>query len=113
MATEALESALYSLTFIADFNIGTNEIAYIHSHLAAFIGGNIALAGRLFSRDDWTTLGLELAESAYMTYKATALGLGPYGECGFLACGNVPLLTRRCQALASLMRRARRVDGTT
>ena len=108
-----MESAPDSLTFIADFNIGTNEIAYIHSHLAAFIGGNIALAGRLFGRDDWTTLGLELTESAYMTYKATALGLGPYGECGFLACGDVPPLTLRCQALGSLTHTAKRVDGTT
>jgi mannosyl-oligosaccharide alpha-1,2-mannosidase len=67
-----------SLTFIADYNIAKKEIAYVGSHLACFIGGNIAMAGRLYKRDDWTQIGLEVTESCYETYKASVTGVGPY-----------------------------------
>lgn len=74
------KTGVNNLTFIADYDIQTNKINYVGSHLACFAGGNIAYAGRLFNRDDWTQLGLEITESCYQTYKATAMGIGPYGE---------------------------------
>lgn len=79
------KTGVNNLTFIADYNIQTNKINYVGSHLACFAGGNIAYAGRLFNRDDWTQLGLEITESCYQTYKATAMGIGPYGEFHILA----------------------------
>lgn len=84
-AVESIQSHLIfktgvnNFTFVADFDANRTTPVYLSSHLACFIGGNIAMGGRLLGRDDFTTLGLELTESCAATYDQTALGLGPYG----------------------------------
>lgn len=71
-----------NLTFLADYSESVdNGTIYIHSHLACFSGGNIAMAGRLLKRDDWVEIGLQLAESCAMTYQRSVSGVGPIGEC--------------------------------
>lgn len=73
------KTGVNNLTFIADYNTDKKEIAYVGSHLASFFGGNIAMAGQLFNRPDWTQLGLEITESYYQSYRATVSGIGAYG----------------------------------
>lgn len=70
-----------NLTFLSDYSkhVGNGSI-YIHSHLACFCGGNIAMGGRLMNRNDWVQVGLQLAESCAMTYERSASGVGPVGE---------------------------------
>lgn len=71
-----------NLTFLADHSkFRSNGSIYIHSHLACFCGGNIAMGGRIMERDDWVEVGLQLAESCAMTYERSASGVGPVGEC--------------------------------
>lgn len=44
-------------------------------HLACFLGGTYALAGRLFNRKDYLTLGEKLARGCAYAYRATATGI--------------------------------------
>ncbi|UZJ57537.1 hypothetical protein CBS101457_006857 [Exobasidium rhododendri] len=67
-----------NLTFLSDHSTQRgNGSIYIHSHLACFSGGNIAMAGKLMKRDDWVEVGLQLSESCAMTYERSATGIGP------------------------------------
>lgn len=74
-----LKSGINNFTFLADYDANVTSVVNIFSHLACFIGGNLAMSGRLMHRDDWTQLGLEFTESCYGTYYGTELHLGPYG----------------------------------
>jgi mannosyl-oligosaccharide alpha-1,2-mannosidase len=70
-----------NLTFLADYSkVHSNGTILIHSHLACFSGGNIAMTGRSMNRSDWVEIGLQLAESCAMTYQRSATGVGPVGE---------------------------------
>lgn len=69
---------LGNLTFLADWsNYYAHGTINMHSHLACFSGGNIAMAGRILHKDEWTRLGLELSESCARTYEMTYTGIGP------------------------------------
>lgn len=76
------QTGVGNLTFLADYSksAGDNGTIYIHSHLACFSGGNIAMAGRLLEKDEWVEIGLQLAESCAMTYQRSVSGVGPVGE---------------------------------
>lgn len=73
------KTGVNNFTFLADYSVTDKQPKYIFSHLACFIGGNIAYGGRLLKRNDWTQIGLEITESCGASYAATALKLGPYG----------------------------------
>jgi mannosyl-oligosaccharide alpha-1,2-mannosidase len=103
-----------NLTFLADYSTyRANGTVLIHSHLACFSGGNIAMAGRLMKRPDWVEIGLQLTESCAMTYQRSATGVGPVGE------SIVPLLTKGLlmvdlsQHSDGSMRMAKQRDGST
>lgn len=72
------KTGLGNLTFLADWSkyYGHGTIN-IHSHLACFSGGNIAMAGKILHKDDWTQLGLEVSESCARMYEMTYTGIGP------------------------------------
>jgi mannosyl-oligosaccharide alpha-1,2-mannosidase len=66
------------LTFLGDWSqYYAQGPLYVHSHLACFAGGNIALAGQAMGNGNWTRIGLEIAESCAVTYARTSTGLGP------------------------------------
>ncbi|KAM3454953.1 hypothetical protein NHJ6243_008721 [Beauveria neobassiana] len=64
-----------NLTFLNQFNGQTTES--VTGHLTSFAGGNFILAGLVLKDDKYTRFGLELAESYFETYTATASGIGP------------------------------------
>lgn len=67
-----------SLVFLTDYSEKVaNGTINIFSHLACFAGGNMAMAGRLLKRDEWTTLGLQLAESCARVQLGTSLKIAP------------------------------------
>lgn len=47
--------------------------------VASFAGGNFILGGILLKEQKYIDFGIELAESYYATYRATASGIGPEG----------------------------------
>jgi mannosyl-oligosaccharide alpha-1,2-mannosidase len=83
-----IKTGVKGLKFTADYNIATNSLNYVSSHLACFLGGNIVYAGKLHRNKTWLKLGLELTESCYLTFRATATGVAPYSWGYFDEAGN-------------------------
>jgi hypothetical protein len=57
-------------------------------HLACFVGGMVALGGRIFNRQSDIDVAIQLTDGCIWTYNATASGIGPELY-HFVACGGV------------------------
>lgn len=74
-----VKTGINNYTFIGDYDVAKKRRVNIFSHLACYIGGNLAYGGRLLQDDEITRIGLEVTESCAGSYKEMALKLGPYG----------------------------------